>query len=149
MAITFPGSPDTGDLFEASGRTWIYDGSSWRLTPVGQAGSTERFRWEPPTNELIDTDFQWFYGWKFNPKESRLTLDEIDDNTLVRIPPYRPGDVNGVYNGMLTSVDLVADVPKHEIVDMNGEGYYNWFTSLTQISFEWDTVKNSHMTMEV
>lgn len=149
MAISFPASPDTGDLFEAAGRTWIYDGSSWRLTPVGQAGSTERFRWEPQTTELIDTDFQWFYGWKYNPAEGRLTLDEIDDNTLVRVPPYRPGDVSGVYNGMLTSVDLLANVPKHEIVDMNGEGYYNWFTSLTQISFEWDTVKNSHLTMEV
>jgi len=149
MSISFPGSPATGDLFEAAGRTWIYDGDSWRLTPVGQAGATARFRWEPTSTELIDTDFQWFYGWKFDPAQGRLTLDEIDDISTVRIPAYRPGNNEGVYNGMLTSVDLVADVPKHEIVDMNGEGYYNWFTSLSQVSFEWDTTRTTHMTMEV
>jgi hypothetical protein len=148
MAIAFPSTPDTGDLFEAAGRTWIYDGTSWRLTPPASSASA-RFGWEPTTTDLIDNDFQWFYGWKYDPIEGRLVLDEIDDNTLVRLPKYRPGDNEGVYNGMLTSVQLASNTPKHEIVDMNGEGYYNWFTSLTQVSFAWDSAKKTHITMEV
>lgn len=148
MAIAFPNDPDTGDLFEASGRTWIYDGTAWRLTPPASSAAA-RFGWEPTTTKLIDNDFQWFYGWKFEPSTGRLTLDEIDDNTLVNVPKYRPGNNEGVYNGMLTSTDLATNIPKHEIVDMNGEGYYNWFTSLTQISFAWDTTKQTHIKMEV
>jgi hypothetical protein len=148
MAISFPASPDTGDTFQAAGRTWIYDGSSWRLTPVG-LNAVEAYRWEPSTTELVDSNFEWFYGWKYEPSTGRLTLDEINDNTTVRIPAYRPGNVGGVYNGMLTEAEIPTNVPKHEIVDMTGESYYNWFTSLAQVTFEWDGIRPTHMTMEV
>lgn len=147
MAISFPGSPSTGDLFDASGRTWIYDGASWRLTsPASSATAT--FNWEPTTVELIDGGFQWFYGWRYDPATGRLELDEINDSDKVAIPSFRPGNVDGVYNGMLTSAEL-GSAPKHAIIDMYGEGYYNWFTSLQQITFDWDASTVSHITMEV
>ena len=31
MALDFPDSPTTGDEFDASGKTWVYDGVKWGL----------------------------------------------------------------------------------------------------------------------
>jgi hypothetical protein len=32
-AIDFPNSPTTGDVFNASGKSWTYNGSVWALNP--------------------------------------------------------------------------------------------------------------------
>lgn len=41
MAIDFPNSPSTNDTHTVSGRTWIWDGSTWNLVALtGPTGAT-------------------------------------------------------------------------------------------------------------
>lgn len=40
MAIDFPNSPSTSDIYTAAGKTWVYDGTAWTLrTGTVGAGS--------------------------------------------------------------------------------------------------------------
>lgn len=38
MAIDFPNSPSVNDVFNAAGKQWLYNGSSWTLVGVSTAG---------------------------------------------------------------------------------------------------------------
>ncbi len=35
MAINFPDSPSLNDVYTASGRTWVWNGSAWNATDAG------------------------------------------------------------------------------------------------------------------
>jgi hypothetical protein len=45
MAIDFPNSPSTNDIYSAAGKSWVYDGTSWNLRSItagpGSITSTE------------------------------------------------------------------------------------------------------------
>jgi hypothetical protein len=42
-AIDFPNSPSTNDLFNASGKTWLYNGVSWTLVGVSTSVSLNSY----------------------------------------------------------------------------------------------------------
>ena len=38
MAIDFPNTPTLNDTFDAAGKKWLYNGTSWTLVGVSTAG---------------------------------------------------------------------------------------------------------------
>ena len=42
-AINFPDSPVSGDTYNAAGKTWLYNGTSWTLVGVSTAAPSNFF----------------------------------------------------------------------------------------------------------
>lgn len=114
-AMNFPDSPTIGQEFTVGSKTWVWTGTVWDAvagTVVGGGGST---------------DLGTFYGFKFDPTTGKLTMESIDDGSVVRLPaPY----------GRTPTIKRPDD-------------YREWSFSSRPMTFSWDTVRKTNLLVEV
>ena len=55
MAINFPDSPATNDLFTSNGKTWEYDGTAWTIKAATTSIATESITYDKLAADAVTT----------------------------------------------------------------------------------------------
>lgn len=131
--------------------------------------TSPNFVWDPTIGDVLSSNFTYFYGLRFDPDTGRLTVQEVDDDTVpISIPDYRQGvgecpcgtvvysDENpnycadcGRYLGSESRSITRNGLLKHEVYDYADSVYKNWFVTKDRVTLEWSSTKLTHIVLEV